>query len=113
MARIVLVGFNEAFGKELSQCLKNQHHATTVCARGDEAWMKDFATDLKLVMLNFTRNAPEDWEALKRISKAKTESAAGPMILCVANRYLGPKMELEIERRGARIVYVRELHTTN
>jgi hypothetical protein len=58
-------------------------------------------------VLDMSRNTKEDWAILSRLSKFRLLHAPGPMILCIATIYRGPDMELKVERKGARLVYVR------
>ena len=109
MTDILLFDSDQVFGEELAQHLGKRKHTVMSYARRREALdaLKKSIDDLKLVIVDMTRNTQEDWEMLDWISRLRLRCTPGPMILCLLKVYRGPRIELEIERRGGRVVYVR------
>src|SRR5713226_700048 len=107
MAEILVVGTNDLFESELVRFLSQRRHRVASCAikRSELHNLEQYASHAKLVILDVTANTGEHWDILRRLSRLKREQRdPGPMLLCVSRIYLGPTTELEIERKGARLV---------
>jgi hypothetical protein len=46
-------------------------------------------------------------DLVNEVSDIRAQHSLRPMLLCVSGNYRGPKFELELERKGARVVHVR------
>lgn len=107
MARILLLGPDESSAKVLALFLERRRHQVTVHrelqSAGDSP-TRDL-DNFDVLVVDMTANRPEDWNTLDRL---RVETAAwNPGILCLSRVYRGPRFQLDIERRGARLVYVR------
>jgi len=109
MARILLLSPDESSAKVLAVFLEQRRHRVTV-RRGGQYARDDPTGDLynfDVLIVDMTANRPEDWERLDRVRFGAERTASKPRILCMSRVYRGPKFELDIEGRGARLVYVR------
>ena len=109
MANIILVTAEEGLAAELLRVLDPQQHRITLCEGPISAIaaLRVGSTGCKLIALNMSRNRNEEWEALDRISEAVAFSGAAIKIVCFSLVYWGAQMQLAVERRGARFVYIQ------
>ena len=111
MARILLLDSNEQRAQALAAFLMSARHSVTVCAaklRGLHE-LESAEVPFDIVILDLTENGNEDWHALDLIRRAEGLAMAAPMILCISSAYRGAQFRLRVERRGARLAYVRNL----
>ncbi len=94
---------------EFLQELERNHHSVVCCTSYDFALhtLRSARTVYDIVIINISSNSPEDWRALERVYQILRTDAVAPMVLCVADAYRGPQLELAVERKGARLAYVR------
>ncbi len=109
MADIVLIDSDERLSSELSDFLRRRQHTVTIC-RGASEVTEELRTNRAVhdvIALNMSRNRPEDWDVLQQIHEFIGGENAGPRILCFSTAYWGPRMQIAIERRGGRLVYLQ------
>ena len=104
MARILLVDSDEGHAKTVVSALESQRHKLTVHACRQEALSN--LTQFAVIILDFA-NRPEDWKFLDRVYQMTIACVPKPGILCLARNNLGPGVRLQVERKGARLVYER------
>jgi len=109
MARILLLSPDEPSARDLALFLEKKSHRVSVhCER--RAFIDSPKQDLSsvdIVILDMSANRPDDWNALDCVCKWAGTIDSKLMTLCLSRVYRGPKFELDVERRGARLVYVR------
>jgi len=107
MARILLID-GDSIATELAERLGPWKHSVTVCctAREGVAQLRARKTDFGIIALNMSRNRREDWEALAQICESIALCNREVKILCFSTAYWGPQMQLAIERKGSRFVYI-------
>ena len=118
MANFLLIKSDEILSNQLAFYLTRKRHSIEISNSRPEGLTKfrELASALDMVILDMTAQESEQGAVgqlsatlaiLDKIVVLKAECAAYAMILCLLNDYKGPQMELEIERRGAAVVYVR------
>jgi DNA-binding response OmpR family regulator len=109
MARILLGNGSETVGKELAQLLTNRGHRVTTCFAGNslDDVMRRLGHEFEIVILDVSSNDFQARNDLAVIKHHKMHGGPKPMLLCVSRVYHGPRFELELEQKGARVVYVR------
>ena len=106
MAKILLLGSEPADTKRLLPRLRLHGYSVTECAASLDA-LSSFAkstTDFDVVLVDVTRDRPENWELLDALCALRIGVSAPPAIICTSRTYRGPRVRLEVERRGARLV---------
>ena len=82
-----------------ARVLANHRDATTVLKNRNE--------EFDVLILDLSANRPDDWQTLDQICRLTATKMPPQMILCFSTVFRGARMKLEVERRGARLVYVR------
>jgi hypothetical protein len=59
-----------------------------------------------LIVLDASENDRVVHDQLAEIRRYRAQHGHRPTVLCVSRVYRGPLVELELERRGARVIYV-------
>jgi hypothetical protein len=107
MAQILLVKFGESEERRLAEFFGTQGHRVSSLddTKSLSCLLDNVGKDLDLAILHVSANcdAEEDLETLRR---HRDTNGLRPMVLCVSRVYRGPRFELEIERKGGRLVYV-------
>jgi CheY-like chemotaxis protein len=109
MATILLVDVRETFSSELVQFLRSRQHIVNVFATARAA-LRVLRADhaaYDVIVLNMSHNEAREWKALEELRQFLQYSPATPPILCLSTAYWGPRMQLAIERKGARFVYLQ------
>jgi len=103
MAKILLIDSDDRLAAELTDFLDPWKHRVIWChnASAAIAQYRKRSASYDVIALNMSRNRQEDWKALDQLSDA------APWILCFSTAYWGPQMQLAVERKGARLVYLR------
>jgi hypothetical protein len=107
MATMLLIGFNEALKRELSGFLQARRHNVLICTDDQPLahMLRIHGEDIDTAIVDVSL-ADTAWrEALAEITRYRNKHGVRPGILCVSTVYRGPRFELEIERKGARLVY--------
>ena len=63
--------------------------------------------EVDLIVLDASGNDRIVHDRLGEIRRYRVRHGHRPTVLCVSRVYRGPQFELELERKGARVVYVR------
>jgi DNA-binding response OmpR family regulator len=106
MAAILLIDVRETLSSELVQFLRSRQHSVSVCPTVGAA-IKDLRasrSSYDVVILNMSHNHGTDWKTLEEIHQFLQFNPIAPPILCLSTVYWGPRMQLDIERKGARFV---------
>lgn len=108
MARVVLANFDAESGAQLVQLLKrNRHSATLLPATApDDVERTISRATCDLILLDVSCDDRPTHALLGEIVRRRAELGLRPMLLCVARVYRGPRFELDLERKGARLAYV-------
>lgn len=109
MARVLLItDSDESHAKAVVSALESRSHRVTVLAK-----RRDILNHLGAKLAQFSvvilelSNRPEDWGLLDEVRKLTVACVPKPGILCLSKNNLGPRVKLQVERKGARIVYER------
>jgi DNA-binding NtrC family response regulator len=107
MATILLVNFAGEQGARLAAFLRNERHEVSV-AYGNPQFSEMIrqygTTDLVILDVSFREGSTRN--LLGQIVSHRVQAGPRPMLLCVSRVYRGPQFELELERKGARLVYI-------
>ena len=105
MARILLIDSDPIHSQDCTDALKQQGHVVTTCPAEmfDPSRRKVVGFDIAIV--NLTAGRREEWRALDAACEFQATRTARPMILGVCTPYRGPRLKLNVERKGARFVY--------
>jgi hypothetical protein len=107
--RILLIDSDEAHGRRLLEFLADRRLGVellrTVQAAIGRLKQKGYQCDL--VIMNVSDGSQPWLRRLEMLQEAVHEcmTPAGPLVLCVSNAKRDHLFELEIERRGGRLVY--------
>ena len=106
MARLLLFDPDERHAKTVVSALESQSHKLTVCASRRETLghIKTKLAKFKVIILDFS-NRPDDWEFLDRVCRLTITCVPKPGLLCLARTNWGPHVRLQVERKGAKILY--------
>jgi DNA-binding response OmpR family regulator len=109
MARILLANFDEEAGARLTAVLRNERHEAQLASENDSfsrmIQQQGFTPDL--LILDVSRRERYTRDLLVEVSSHRTQHGPRPMLLCISRAYRGAQFELDLERKGARVVYVR------
>lgn len=100
---------NENHAEMLTRSLERHGHSVTRC-RTDRDLLRYLAKHgerFEVVILDLSANRPGDWKALDQIRRLCAMHVTRPTVLCISRTYRGPRTKLDVERRGARLVYER------
>jgi DNA-binding NarL/FixJ family response regulator len=109
MADILLIDTGEPLSSELQQFLRSRQHTVSVRPTASVA-IKEINANratYDVIVLNMSHNQTEDWTALEELHQLLQHTPGSPRILCLSTVYWGPSLQLAIERKGGRLVYIR------
>jgi DNA-binding NtrC family response regulator len=109
MAAILLIDVRETISSELAQFLRSRRHSVSVCltARGAIKDLRANRASYEVIILNMSHNHATDWKTFEQIHQFLQFNPTAPPILCLSTVYWGPEMQLAIEHKGARFVYLQ------
>ena len=95
------------YARELVSVLQTLHHPVTVLSiePGEIASLERQLDRFDIVILDLSRDRPEDWDTLDLVHQFKVMHAPQTMILCFSVVYRGASTKRRAERKGARFVY--------
>lgn len=107
--QLLLVRFDNASEGRLTELLRQRGYRVSAYSREESLLecLSRFGREIDLVILDVSGNDPEVRNYLAEIVRYRAQHGHRPMVLCVSRVYRGPQFELELERKGARVVYVR------
>lgn len=108
MARIILIDSDETHARAVAAALARRDHQLTVVPHARDLFhrLDNEQIQFAVVVFNFF-NRPEDWDSLDRLRKLTLTWLPKPGILCTSRLKWGTDVRLQVERRGARLVYER------
>jgi DNA-binding NtrC family response regulator len=108
MARILLFDPDENHAKTVVSALESTGHKLTLCRGREEAFNQFSArlAEFNVIILDFS-NRPEDWDLLNKLHGLTVKCVPKPGILCLARSNWGSGVKLQVERKGARLLYER------
>jgi hypothetical protein len=109
VAQILLGNSSETLGESLATLLTNRGHRVTPSSADHslEDTLRRRGWEFEIVILDVSNNDAQTQHDLAAVKRYKMRHGPKPMLLCVSRVYRGPGFELELECRGARVVYVR------
>ena len=107
MARILLIEPDKEQATRIEAFLRLEKHDVIRCniLEAREA-LEQSLSSRDVAILDVTTDNREIRLALAQIRKYRTHDGPAPMILCISRVKHGPRFELELEKWGARLVYV-------
>jgi CheY-like chemotaxis protein len=108
-ARVLMVDHDKTHAAELRLALERHHFQVTQYA-DKEAVLRELrrnVAEFDVVMLDLSLHRAEDFELFDRVRQLLWAADHLALILCFSRVNLGPRMRLQIERRGGRLVYER------
>lgn len=107
MARILLANFMEESGTRLAAFLRIERHEVHMADQAQPlAQMLRLVREFDLVIIDASQREHYVRDLVNHIAKHRAQSGPRPMMLCVCRIYRGPRFELDLEKRGARVIYV-------
>lgn len=109
MAAILLIDVWEVLSSGLAQFFRSHQHTVIVChsTRVALKTLRPRHAAPDIIVLDMSHNHAKDWKTLEEIHNLLRSHPASPPILCLSTVYWGPRMQLAIERKGARFVYLQ------
>ncbi len=109
MARILLGGFDGPTATQLASLLRSGSHRIQICGELQLCVdvVRDHRTAVDLVIVDATSSPALIGECLRVLRCQNAGKGPKIRLLCVSRAYHGPRFEIDIEREGARLVYVR------
>lgn len=114
MASLLLIDSDSKICRELTVFLQRWKHRVAVQSNEAAAAAELIRNgrDYDIVLIDMSRNRPQDWAILNRIQKLHLGNSWTHKTLCFSTAYWGPAMQLAIERLGARLVYVQPISSS-
>jgi hypothetical protein len=108
MAKILLANFDEEAGARLTAFLRNEHHEIGLSFENESFFqiLRRCGAVNDLLILDVSRREKYARDLLAQISSHRLQYGPRPMVLCISRSYRGAQFELDLERQGARVVYV-------
>jgi hypothetical protein len=108
MAQILLMNFDEEPTLRLAAFLRAETHEVLIALPTQSyfGWVRGHGEDADLVIIDVSHREKFFWPLLEDISIYRSEQGENPVVLCISRIYRGPRFELDIERKGARLLYV-------
>ena len=108
MTRILISGIDH-HAEQLAERLRRHHHTITQCSnvRGVLQQLRRVDEHFDLIVMDVEELGPE-LQLLDQINVVRLKHAQYPAVVCVSRSYKGPQIQLKAERKGARLVYVRQ-----
>lgn len=109
MGKILLANFEEEAGARLAAFLRNERHDVSTAVDNEPLLPFTGTSDSvpDLVILDVSQNDRRVRNLLDQICSHRIKHGPRPMLLCISRAYRGAQFELDLERKGARVVYVR------
>jgi hypothetical protein len=109
MAKILLANFDEEAGVRFTAFLRNEHHEVGSALENESFshMLQRCGLKADLLILDVSRRERYACDLLDQVSSHRIQCGLRPMVLCVSRAYRGAQFELDLERKGARVVYVR------
>jgi DNA-binding response OmpR family regulator len=107
--RILLVNFDETSEGRLTEILRQKGHRVSAyaCEESLAQHLLQLRNDVDLIVLDASGNDRALHDQLAEIRRYRAQHGHRPTVLYVSRVYRGPQVELELERKGARVIYVR------
>ena len=109
VARILLVKFDDESAARLAGVLRSRSHCVTVLSAKHRVGqtLGRCLSELDLVILDASLDDRDTWRIVAEVTRHRAERGLRPMLLCATRVYRGPRFELELERKKARLIHVR------
>jgi DNA-binding response OmpR family regulator len=106
MATIVVSNFAEAPAARLADLLRLRGNRVLVCDHTQSISRSIGSTDVDLIILDVSKDDAHVRERLAEVRHCRERRGIKPLLLCVSMIYRGARFELDLERKGARFLYV-------
>ncbi|SRR5260370_6041649 len=108
MARILLINFDDQLSARLAAFLRTQRHDVCVAIedRNFSQIFKQYVLRADLLIVDVSHREKYVRDLLRKIALHRARKGPRPMVLCISRVYRGPRFELDLERKGARLLYV-------
>lgn len=108
MAKILLANFDEEAGVRLTVFLRNEHHEVRLAFENESfsQMLQRCGPAIDLLILDVSRRERYASGLLAQIASHRIQYGPRPMLLCISRAYRGAQFELDLEQKGARVVYV-------
>lgn len=108
MSEVLLLNFDPILAPRLADSLARLGHRVTVHTGHEALSMKlRRESSFDLAILDVSESSTSVRRNLIELQTYRAGHGVRPMVLCVSRVYRGPRFELELERKGARVAYVR------
>ena len=109
MTKTLLVNFEPPLAERLVHLLAARGHHVTIHAHGGLPLSEGLrmSEGFDLVLLDVSSDSAALREHLAALRNHRAKHGPRPMLLCVSRGYRGAYFELNLERKGARVAYVR------
>ena len=109
MAKILLANFDEEAGVRLTAFLRNEHHEVRSALENESfsQMLQRCGHTTDLLILDVSRRERYARDLLTQVTSHRIQYGPRPMLLCISRAYRGAQFELDLEQKGARVVYVR------
>ena len=109
MGRVLLVNFDETFEGQVMETLHRRGFLVSIYRRGERLAerLAKVGQEVDLVILDVSHDDQDTQDCFAEILQYRAQHGPRPMLLCASHVYRGPRFELALERKGARVVYVR------
>lgn len=108
MATILLMNFYEENGRRLAAFLRAEHHEVRMFVSNQQLpkWLQHQGDTIDLIIIDASQNERAGSSLLAGIVLYRAQYGPSPTVLCVSRVYRGPQFQLDLEKKGARLVYV-------
>jgi DNA-binding response OmpR family regulator len=107
MPRILLVNFDEEQARRMAAFLRTERQQVCVApATENVSQTVRRICGIDLVILDASHREKYARDLLNGIASYRARNGPRPMVLCISRVYRGPRFQLDVERKGARLIYV-------
>lgn len=107
MARILLANFDEVSGTRLMAFLRGQRHEAHLAAQDTSiSQVLSCMNETDLVIVDGSHREQYTRDLVARIASRRVGDGLRPMMLCICRSYRGPQFEMDLEKKGAHVIYV-------
>lgn len=106
MARVLLAGFDKDMANELALLFARLKHQIVILPATVAQYECLGSGEVDMIVLEVSIENRLVKSVLAAKDKSEQHSHGTPILLCVSRVYRGPRFELDLERKGGRLVYV-------
>jgi DNA-binding response OmpR family regulator len=108
VAKILLSKFDDEWTQSLVELFQREHHQVAICSSGQSVLntLERTKEPYELLVVDVSADHENAMKLVKQIKRFRFQCGNRLKVLCVSRVYRDPRFEFELEKEGARLVYV-------